>query len=117
VSELLDLGKNSPICTVLRRTLESIKSPISLEELSINALETWSRSFAETPYDNVCLIYKLLGIYVECDYHYEDLGGPPMVPLAPGSEDLIPLTPEQPLAELCRHVELIRKIKVTIKKN
>jgi hypothetical protein len=117
VSELLDLGKNSPIYTVLRRTLEGIKSPVSIEELCINALETWARSFAQTPYENACIVYKLIGTYLECEYHYGEIGGPPLIPLAPGSEDLIPLRPEQPLSELCKHVDIIKKIKVTLRKN
>ena len=40
-----EFGRNSSFCGILYKIMESVKEPISCEEISVHALEAWGRGF------------------------------------------------------------------------
>jgi len=109
-----EFGRNSSFCGVLSKIMESVKDPISCEEISVHALEAWGRGFPPNPYNDICLIYRLLKIYLDCEEYYDDLKEIPMVDsLSEGGE--VPLSPLLAPQELNSMVDQIKRIKYKLR--
>lgn len=109
-----EFGRNASFCGVLRKVMESIKEPISCEEITVHALEAWGRGFPSNPFEDIALIYKLLHTYLDCEENFDDLKEHPLVySSSRGGE--VPLSPDLPFNELNTVVEKIKRIKFRLK--
>ncbi len=112
---LKDIGKNTPIAEVLRRVLSDQGKAMSIEELTINALNVWGREFPFTPYEQVPLVYKLATNTLGCTVDFDEVGGkPPIIKREEGAEDEVPLSPELGPHDLNLIIDQLKKIKVAL---
>ncbi|MDQ7824643.1 MAG: hypothetical protein RDV48_17715 [Candidatus Eremiobacteraeota bacterium] len=111
-----EFGRNSSFCGVLKKIMESVKEPISCEEITVHALEAWGRGFPANPYNDISLIYKLLNTYLDCEASYEDLKEKQvMVMRVEGGE--VPLVPSLLPNELNSVVDQIKRIKFRLRES
>jgi hypothetical protein len=111
-----EFGRNTSFCGVLRKVMESVKEPISCEEITVHTLEAWGRGFPSNPYSDICLIYRLLKTYLDCDEFLDDLKEYPMVmSKAAGTE--LPLSPELSPYELNMLADQIKRIKYKLRES
>lgn len=112
-----DVSKSTPIVEILRRLLEGASQPIRLEELAVNALQAWGRDLPNNPYDDIALVYKLATRVLNCEIHYDEVGG--KVPLV-HREDLLegPKALKSVLgpADLNHVADTLKNVKVSLKK-
>lgn len=109
-----EFGRNASFCGVLRKVMESIKEPISCEEITVHALEGWGRGFPGNPYEDIALIYKLLHTYLDCEESFEDLKERPLVFSASRGTE-VPLSADLPFNELNSIVDKLKRIKFQLK--
>lgn len=109
-----EFGRNTSFCGVLAKIMESIKEPISCEEISVHAIEAWGRGFPANPYNDICLIYKMLKTYLDCEEFYDDLKEHPVIPsMVDGVE--LQLSLDLSFNELNSVVEQIKRIKFRLR--
>lgn len=112
---LKDIGRNTPAVEVIRRVLEEQGKPMSLEELTVNVLNTWGRDFPNTPYEQIPLMYKLTTNTLSCTVDFEDIGGNvPIIKREEGAEDEVPLSPELGPHDLNLIVDQLKQVKVAL---
>ncbi len=112
---LKDLGKNTPVAEVLRRVLVDHGKPMSIEELTIHALNVWGREFPNTPYEQVPLVYKLTTNTLSCSVDFAEVGGKaPIIKREEGAEDEVPLSPDLGPHDLNLIVDQLKKLKVSL---
>lgn len=112
---LKDVGKSTPAVEVIRRLLEDHGKAMSVEELTVNMINSWGRDFPNTPYESIPLIYKLATNVLNCDVSYEDVGGEtPIVEREEGAEDKVPLSPSLGPSDLNLIVDKLRLVKLSL---
>lgn len=112
---LKDIGRNTPAVEVIRRVLEEQGKAMSLEELTVNVLNTWGRDFPNTPYEQIPLMYKLTTNTLSCSVSFEDIGGSvPIIKREEGAEDEVPLSPELGPHDLNLIVDQLKQVKVAL---
>lgn len=115
---LKDIGRNTPAVEVIRRVLEEQGKPMSLEELTVNVLNTWGRDFPNTPYEQIPLMYKLTTNTLSCSVNFDDIGGNvPIIKREEGAEDEVPLSPELGPHDLNLIVDQLKQVKVALPEN
>lgn len=115
MAALKDVGKSTPAIEVLRRVLEDQGKPMSLEELTVNVMNSWGRDFPNTPYEDIALVYKLTTNVLDCEVSYEDVGGEtPIIQREEGTEDKVPLAPNLGPNDLNLVVDKLRLVKVSL---
>lgn len=108
-----ELGRNSSLLGVLKKVLSASKTPMSCEEITAHALELWGRGLPSSPYEDVCVIYKLLKNYLDTEEYFDDLeDNVVMVERIDGI--CIPLSPELSSDELNEVSEQIKRIKFSL---
>ena len=112
---LKDVGKSTPAVEVIRRILDDHGKAMSVEELTVNMINSWGRDFPNTPYESIPLIYKLATNVLHCDVSYEDIGGEtPIIEREEGAEDKVPLSPALGPNDLNLIVDKLRLVKVSL---
>lgn len=110
---LKDVGKSTPAVEVIRRILDDHGKAMSVEELTVNMINSWGRDFPNTPYESIPLIYKLATNVLHCEVSYEDIGGAtPIIEREEGAEDKVPLSPALGPHDLNLIVDKLRLVKV-----
>ncbi len=110
-----DIGKSTPAVEVIRRILEDHGKAMSVEELTVNAINSWGRDFPNTPYESIPLIYKLATNVLSCEVSYEDIGGEtPIIEREEGAQDKVPLAPNLGPHDLNLIVDKLRLVKVAL---
>lgn len=106
----------TPASEVIRKIMEDNHEPISIEDLSEKMKDVWGRDFAENPYDEYCLIYKIAVLVLNCEASFEGVeGGIPYIPRTNPNEEPIALNPRMRFEVLNEYAEQIKKVKVTLK--
>ncbi|MCA9794348.1 MAG: hypothetical protein KC910_21220 [Candidatus Eremiobacteraeota bacterium] len=112
---LKDVGKSTPAVEVIRRILDDHGKAMSVEELTVNMINSWGRDFPNTPYESIPLIYKLATNVLHCDVSFEDIGGEtPIIEREEGAEDKVPLSPALGPNDLNLIVDKLRLVKVSL---
>lgn len=111
--ELRDLSRHTPVSGIIRKILEQAKSPISCDELTVHVLEAWQRNFPPNPFEDPCLIYKLVGSFPDVEMHYDELTDIPMV--EEEGHDPILVSPTLGPDDLNRALDQIRRIKFSLR--
>jgi hypothetical protein len=114
MGSIKEYGRNTSFCGVLRKIMETVKEPISCEEITVHAIEAWGRGFPTNPYNDISLIYKLLQTYLECEAYYDDIKETPIM-VNNVEKGEIPLSPELSSVELNSVVEQIKRIKFKLR--
>jgi hypothetical protein len=109
-----EFGRNTSFCGVLKKIMETVKEPISCEEITVHAIEAWGRGFPTNPYNDISLIYKLLLTYLDCEAFYDDIKEPPIM-VTNVEKGEIPLSPELSSVELNSVTEQIKRIKFRLR--
>jgi hypothetical protein len=114
VYETRDVSRQTPLRGIIRRLLEQSKAPIACDELTAHVVEAWQRPFPQNPYEDPCLIYKLVGAFPDVEMHYDDLEDIPLVEL--NGQDPILVTPRLDSSLLNEALDQIKRIKFSIKR-
>lgn len=113
--EVRDLSRHTPVCGVIRRILEQSKNPISCDELTVHVLEAWQRNFPPNPYEDPCLIYKLVGGFSDIEMHYDELPDVPMI--EEEGRDPVLVNPNLPAELLNEAVDQVKRIRFSLKQS
>ncbi|MCL5036989.1 MAG: hypothetical protein M1269_07740 [Chloroflexi bacterium] len=102
--------KRASICGLINRTLEGASQPLSVEEITVNATQSWGRPFPANQYEPPCLVYKLAVEF--CDARIA--GESEQILLDTGSDDdkIIFLSPGLSAYVLNKAVEQIKQLKL-----
>ena len=109
-----DTSRYTPLSGVIRKVLEKSPAPMACDELTVHVIEAWQRPFPTNPYEDPCLVYKLVGTLPDVEMSYEDLEHVPLVEL--DEQDPIIVTPQLGPELLNEALDQIKRIKLSIKR-